>query len=232
MSGLETVTWIRHIAENVARDGYTADDGTRPYPWEKAQAEHLVRVGDGAAWMNARNSWELRGDNGSVHVVFFSETPYELQRWRGWIEFLPTKNESTYEFRYAAADVAPGLANRPDLVWIRQQIIDLATGELFYESSLRMAEREGHEALLDQLNAMPYPYYMYTPNFADMTPEQAAGYKRIVEKSVLTPAEAAELTNTHESGWRNRAAAGEIPGAFKKGKQWLIPRSAVEVSDE
>lgn len=44
----------------------------------------------------------------------------------------------------------------------------------------------------------------------------------------LTPAEAAELTNTHESGWRNRAAAGEIPGAFKKGKQWLIPRSAAE----
>lgn len=46
--------------------------------------------------------------------------------------------------------------------------------------------------------------------------------------SLLTPAEAADETDTSESSWRNRAAAGEIPGAFKKGKQWLIPRSAVE----
>ena len=39
----------------------------------------------------------------------------------------------------------------------------------------------------------------------------------------LTPAEIAGMTNTAESGWRNKAAAGEIPGAYKKGKQWLIP---------
>lgn len=43
----------------------------------------------------------------------------------------------------------------------------------------------------------------------------------------VTPGEAAVLTGTAESGWRNRAAAGKIPGAVKKGKQWLIPRSAI-----
>lgn len=43
----------------------------------------------------------------------------------------------------------------------------------------------------------------------------------------LTPLEIADETGTHESGWRNKAAAGEIPGAVKKGKQWLIPRWAV-----
>lgn len=43
----------------------------------------------------------------------------------------------------------------------------------------------------------------------------------------LTPVEAAELTKTAESGWRNKAAAGEIPGAVKKGKQWLLPRQIV-----
>lgn len=39
----------------------------------------------------------------------------------------------------------------------------------------------------------------------------------------LTPAEIASATGTAESTWRNRAAAGEFPGAVKRGKQWLIP---------
>ena len=43
----------------------------------------------------------------------------------------------------------------------------------------------------------------------------------------VTPAEVAEATGTAESGWRNKAAAGAIPGAFKKGKQWLLPRSVL-----
>ncbi|MBA3530602.1 MAG: helix-turn-helix domain-containing protein [Ardenticatenales bacterium] len=44
---------------------------------------------------------------------------------------------------------------------------------------------------------------------------------------MLTPAEIAAATGTAESGWRNKAAAGQIPGALKKGKQWLLPRSVV-----
>jgi hypothetical protein len=43
----------------------------------------------------------------------------------------------------------------------------------------------------------------------------------------LTPAEVAELTSSSESNWRNKAAAGEIPGAVKKGKQWLLPVSVL-----
>lgn len=40
----------------------------------------------------------------------------------------------------------------------------------------------------------------------------------------LTPAEAAEMTGNHESHWRNLCANGQVIGAIKKGKQWLIPR--------
>jgi len=43
----------------------------------------------------------------------------------------------------------------------------------------------------------------------------------------LTPAEVAQKTDTAESTWRNRAAAGKIPGAIKKGKQWLLPKTAL-----
>jgi len=43
----------------------------------------------------------------------------------------------------------------------------------------------------------------------------------------FTPAEVAEKTGTAESTWRNKAAAGEIPGAIKKGKQWLLPQTAL-----
>jgi hypothetical protein len=45
---------------------------------------------------------------------------------------------------------------------------------------------------------------------------------------VMTPVEIAQATGTAESTWRNKAAAGEIPGAVKKGKQWLIPREYVQ----
>lgn len=43
----------------------------------------------------------------------------------------------------------------------------------------------------------------------------------------VTPAQVAEATSTHESGWRNKCADGEIIGAFKAGKQWLIPVTAL-----
>ncbi len=46
--------------------------------------------------------------------------------------------------------------------------------------------------------------------------------------SLVTPAQIAEATGTSESNWRNKAAAGEIIGAFKAGKQWLIPTISLQ----
>lgn len=46
-------------------------------------------------------------------------------------------------------------------------------------------------------------------------------------EEMVTPAEAAERTGMSESHWRNTAAAGGIPGAEKRGKQWLIPVSVL-----
>lgn len=43
----------------------------------------------------------------------------------------------------------------------------------------------------------------------------------------LTPSEIAAKTDTNESTWRNKAAFGQVPGAIKKGKQWLLPRSVL-----
>lgn len=43
----------------------------------------------------------------------------------------------------------------------------------------------------------------------------------------VTPAEVAAATGTSESQWRNKAAAGEIPGTRKAGKQWLLPVSVL-----
>lgn len=40
----------------------------------------------------------------------------------------------------------------------------------------------------------------------------------------MTPVEVAAETGTEESVWRKRAARGDVPGAVKKGKQWLLPR--------
>ena len=43
--------------------------------------------------------------------------------------------------------------------------------------------------------------------------------------TMLTPVEIAEKTGTSESQWRNKAAAGEFPGAVKSGGTWQIPKS-------
>ena len=43
----------------------------------------------------------------------------------------------------------------------------------------------------------------------------------------VTPVEVAMATDSAESSWRNKAAAGDIPGALKKGKQWLLPLSGL-----
>ena len=45
----------------------------------------------------------------------------------------------------------------------------------------------------------------------------------LIPRKYATASEAAALTDTAESGWRNRAAGGHIPGAVKRGKTWLIP---------
>jgi len=45
--------------------------------------------------------------------------------------------------------------------------------------------------------------------------------------ATLTPSEIAQQTGTVSSGWRNKAAAGEFPGAQKRGDTWLIPVSVL-----
>lgn len=50
------------------------------------------------------------------------------------------------------------------------------------------------------------------------------------DNEMLTPAEAAKRFGRSESSFRNRAAAGDFPGARKRGKQWLIPLADIEDS--
>lgn len=44
-------------------------------------------------------------------------------------------------------------------------------------------------------------------------------------ESWLTPAEAEKLTGISESTWRGRCWRGDVPGATKKGRDWLMPRA-------
>jgi|Deesub1362A_J573_1020465.scaffolds.fasta_scaffold00751_12 hypothetical protein len=58
-------------------------------------------------------------------------------------------------------------------------------------------------------------------------PARPGGAKQHSAALWLTTSEAAELTGESESTWRNRCARHDVPGAIKKGKQWLIPAAAV-----
>lgn len=45
--------------------------------------------------------------------------------------------------------------------------------------------------------------------------------------TLYAPSELALVTETAESTWRKYAATGAVPGAVKKGKQWLLPKSVL-----
>lgn len=47
------------------------------------------------------------------------------------------------------------------------------------------------------------------------------------EDQYMSPPEIAAQTGTSESNWRNKAAAGDFPGAYKQGRVWLIPYSVL-----
>jgi cytosine/adenosine deaminase-related metal-dependent hydrolase len=64
----------------------------------------------------------------------------------------------------------------------------------------------------------------------DALRSQIADHVALCRRSLefVTPREAARLTDVAESTWRARAASGDVPGALKKGKQWLLPAAEVQ----
>ncbi|RLC88745.1 MAG: hypothetical protein DRJ03_01455 [Chloroflexi bacterium] len=44
-----------------------------------------------------------------------------------------------------------------------------------------------------------------------------------MNEHLMTTAEAAMVTGSNDSTWRRKCGEGKVPGAFKKGKTWLIP---------
>lgn len=56
------------------------------------------------------------------------------------------------------------------------------------------------------------------------------------DDTYLTPGQIAEITNTSESNWRNRAAGQPgykpIPGCKKPGKDWLLPLTVLQAQGE
>jgi len=65
------------------------------------------------------------------------------------------------------------------------------------------------------------PIYVEQAGYTATSPAYIA--VALIPRQYATASEAAAFTGTAESGWRNRAAAGEISGAIKRGKTWLIP---------
>lgn len=45
---------------------------------------------------------------------------------------------------------------------------------------------------------------------------------------MITPAQAAVISDEAASTWRNRCAAGDVIGAEKHGKQWVMPKAVVK----
>lgn len=123
-------------------------------------------------------------------------------------EILTFVNE-LYEFNQAHRNAGGGLLLEYMLyVEVPADVAEITARDILFTGvKSSMAQR------LNQLSHFKHAELIWRlPTFYEMA-----------EPTMLTPAEIAVKTGTSESSWRNRAAAGKIPGAFKKGKQWLIP---------
>lgn len=58
------------------------------------------------------------------------------------------------------------------------------------------------------------------------TCEEIAG--DVMPVGYITTNKAGEITGKSGSHWRNKAAAGDVAGAYKPGKDWLIPVSVID----
>lgn len=71
-------------------------------------------------------------------------------------------------------------------------------------------------------------YLRLIDDYGAVVPPMMLAYASAPDR-FATPVQVADATHSSESLWRNRAAAGEIPGAIKAGKQWLLPRDVLRV---
>lgn len=118
--------------------------------------------------------------------------------------------------------------------WTLWKHIDDATSEALFKQS----PHEFIDAFTDLLIALSEAGLSYTTQDMDWLasvldqPDSRAIVMLLLAYAsapdeYMTPVEIAEKTGTAESGWRNKAADGDLPGAIKKGKQWLIPASVL-----
>ena len=94
-----------------------------------------------------------------------------------------------------------------------QQLRPTDSSETTYEHPAYEASRRVYGVMLDLLNIL------------DLNERHSNQYT--FDWSFMSPVSAAKLTGLAESWWRNKCAANNIPGAFKIGKQWIIPVEAV-----
>lgn len=134
-----------------------------------------------------------------------------------------------------------------DCLWQFAQIAETKEDKKAYLADLRAEYEQGHAILKKAYLLIGNRYQRFTANPEPLfspdasTIKVSAGHIATSEavrevtlllkdsstESWLTPQEVAEATGTSDSQWRNKAAAGDIPGAIKKGKQWLLPRSVL-----
>lgn len=147
------------------------------------------------------------------HFVNLAAIARRSFRSRKWQERHP---EVPFKTLWKHLDaVTPVDGTRWDKAAVMAAITDILTAGFGARSSFRHTEEDLHW-LADVLDSKQHVMIISLWKAFSVAPDE-----------LMTPAEVAEATGTAESGWRNKAAAGAIPGAIKKGKQWLLPRSVL-----
>ena len=86
----------------------------------------------------------------------------------------------------------------------------LADGRLWYE-------------VTDEIDAQEVISPIFVEQAGHIATAPAYFAAALIPRQYATANEAAVFTGTSESSWLNRAAVGQIHGAVKRGKTWLIP---------
>jgi hypothetical protein len=134
---------------------------------------------------------------------------------RDWREENPEVRFPERIFRIKTMMTKQHFRSKGDRYEFTQLFINLLKDIMLADSRLRYTKDDiqWFVEAMEQENALVIMSMLFASAYAD--------------DQYMTPPEIAAQTGKSESNWRNKAAAGEFPGAIKRGKVWLIPVSVL-----
>jgi len=155
-----------------------------------------------------KNFSDILRDENFVEMAAFVRTPFRSAGWRNSRPEFPFHTKWNRVVALCRMDNAPWDKSAVVVAW-SDLLLGITTSN---PHKLRTYSTNNYEWLLSVIDSDQHKVIIGLLLAAISAPV-----------SLWTPAELEEVSGVHAVTWRQRAQAGKIPGAIKKGKTWLLP---------